>query len=330
MTVKLCNRCVLPATFPGISFSPEGICNYCADFEKKNVDFDLVRIDVETQVKAKLSGVAKNHYGIILAFSGGKDSCYTLKYLAENFDTKILAYTINNDFISETAKQNCETVTSHLGVDHIFFKPNAKVMMEVYRTSLKQDIYSAAASKRASSVCNSCIQLINNQVVNFAIEQKIPVIAGGYLGGQIPSETGFMKQNLAASMKSRTQTLENFKNYFQNDALAYFQQKDSPDMREVWILNPMTYLNLHEDAIIKEIETLGWVRPPDTGKSSSNCLLNDYAIQKHLEKWQFHPYVAETAVMVRRGTISRQEGFDKMKFKAVDTAPIEKKLNRFT
>jgi len=27
--LKLCTRCVLPETFPGIKFDDEGVCNYC-------------------------------------------------------------------------------------------------------------------------------------------------------------------------------------------------------------------------------------------------------------------------------------------------------------
>ncbi len=31
--MQICNKCILPDTFPGISFDNEGICNFCRDFK---------------------------------------------------------------------------------------------------------------------------------------------------------------------------------------------------------------------------------------------------------------------------------------------------------
>ena len=31
--IQVCTRCVLPSTFPGISFDDEGVCNHCRQYE---------------------------------------------------------------------------------------------------------------------------------------------------------------------------------------------------------------------------------------------------------------------------------------------------------
>ena len=32
-TMKFCKKCILPESYPGISFNNEGICNYCVDYK---------------------------------------------------------------------------------------------------------------------------------------------------------------------------------------------------------------------------------------------------------------------------------------------------------
>ena len=51
-------------------------------------------------------------YDAIVAFSGGKDSSYTLKLLVEDYGLNCLAVTIDNGFISEGAFKNCRTITA--------------------------------------------------------------------------------------------------------------------------------------------------------------------------------------------------------------------------
>ena len=46
--------------------------------------------------------------------------------------------------------------------------------------------------------------------------------------------------------------------------------------------------------------------------NSSNCLLNAFANQCHLERHGFHPYVWEIANMVRQKVVSRDEGIEKI------------------
>ena len=327
MNSECCQKCVLPNNFPGIAFDVEGICNYCLDYEEKKIDFNAVRQDAEATVRSLLRQNAS--YDIALAFSGGKDSTYTLKYLRDNFNAKIIAITIDNGFISDVARQNCLTVTSHIGVDHIMFRPNPRAMTNIYNVSLKKEIYPISALKRATSVCNSCIQVINTQLLNFASNYKIPIVAGGYLGGQIPSEKGLMKQKLSASIKTRSILNKNLEGKFSQDALQLFSYTTNNFQSEIYVINPMAYLNISEKNILEAIAPLGWVRPTDTGGASTNCLLNDYAIHDHIKKFNFHPYILEIATMVRRGTISRADGLAKLS-EQINTAhfkDIEKRLD---
>jgi hypothetical protein len=33
--MQVCKKCVLPATYPGITFDQEGICNYCREYASR-------------------------------------------------------------------------------------------------------------------------------------------------------------------------------------------------------------------------------------------------------------------------------------------------------
>ena len=120
--MKICAKCVLPETFPGIRFNEAGVCNFCLDFkgeialkEEKQEYYHKFQ-DLIKQVKGK------NDYDATLAYSGGKDSTYTLYLLKKVFKLQVLAITFDNGFLSEQAFKNTRTVTENLGVDSLIFK----------------------------------------------------------------------------------------------------------------------------------------------------------------------------------------------------------------
>ena len=63
---------------------------------------------------------------------------------------------------------------------------------------------------------------------------------------------------------------------------------------------------------MNELANMGWQVPTDTDTNSSNCLLNAFANQMHIERNGFHPYVWEIANMVRQGVMDRDEGIEKI------------------
>ncbi len=74
----------------------------------------------------------------------------------------------------------------------------------------------------------------------------------------------------------------------------------------------MLSMNHSEEEIIEKIGSLGWIRVTDTGKNSSNCLLNDLGIAIHHKKHGFHPYIFEISEKIRDDLISRDEALKKV------------------
>ncbi len=310
--MKLCTKCILPETFPGIHFDAQGICNFCQDFKgeqalkEEKQEYYAKFLDLIKQVKGK------SDYDATLAYSGGKDSTYTLYLLREVFKLKTLAITFDNGFVSEQAFKNIRAVSENLGVDSIVFKADFKLLKKIFSAGIQNTMYSAKALERASTICTSCIGLVKFTALKIALEKKIPLMAWGWSPGQAPIRSSIMKIN--PGLFQSTQEMyrkpmhdvvgDEINHYFLTD--EQFKSYDFP-----YNVSPLAFMDYDEHKIIEKIGELGWVFPKGLDLNSTNCLLNTFANKVHIEKFGFHPYVFEIASMVRSGIISRKEGLNK-------------------
>ena len=106
--LKICNRCILPETFPGIKFDEQGICNHC----RRDKSTEPEKVSRKSDYRERLDKLIQDTkgsaptYDAIMAYSGGKDSSYTLKILRERYDLRILAFTFDNHFVSPFANSD--------------------------------------------------------------------------------------------------------------------------------------------------------------------------------------------------------------------------------
>ena len=309
---RLCQRCVLPSTFPGIRLNERGVCNLCAEAEPPEA------IDVRRRrLTAEIDKIVEKHrgtseYDCVVAFSGGKDSSYTLKHLVERYALKCLAVTVDNGFIPGQAIENCKTITAALGVDLLIYRPSPAFMQQLYVASVTQPMHAPAAIRRASSMCNSCIGVINNYMMKTALQHQIPIIAGGYIGGQVPTDAAVMRLRASVHAKAKAPSVQRYVQVLGAAADTYFGLPKVEDDREVVIINPMLGIGQTEEAIIENISAIGWRRVANVGRNSSNCQLNDLGIAVHHKQYGFHPYVLEVSEQVRAGLMSRAQALDKV------------------
>lgn len=109
-----CVKCILPHTFPNISFDDKGICNYCNDYKysKKNRNDELEKILNKYRSK-------DNSPDCIVALSGGRDSCYGLHVIKKDLRMNPIAYTYDWAMVTDEARRNSSRVCATLGVEHI-------------------------------------------------------------------------------------------------------------------------------------------------------------------------------------------------------------------
>jgi len=109
-----CTRCILPHTFPNISFDSEGVCSVCRDYRPdQHEGVDALKKIVE---RYKTKGDDAN---CIVALSGGRDSCYGLHYVKNELGLRPIAFTYDWAMVTDVARRNCSQMCAALGVEHI-------------------------------------------------------------------------------------------------------------------------------------------------------------------------------------------------------------------
>lgn len=312
--MKTCARCILPETFPGIEFDERGVCNHCRNFtgiealNEHKREYEQKFMDIVDKHRAHGS------YDCLMAYSGGKDSTYTLMVLRKRYNLRVLALTLDNGFISEGAFRNMCAVTDNLGVDHLIFKPRFDLMKRIFLGAAKEDIYSKKTLERASTICTSCIGIVKFFTLKTALEKGVMMIGYGWSPGQAPVQSSVIRVNPSLIRATQAAILKPLSGLAGPEVDAYFLKEEHFAMTERFPYNvhPLAFLDYNEERIVEEIGEMGWKAPDDTDSNSTNCLLNAFANDVHIKRFNFHPYVWEIANMVRAGVMGREEGYEKI------------------
>jgi len=325
--MKICSQCILPDTFPGISLNADGLCSHCQQFVRKKGRLADTKREYEqrfhelvNQVVHQPGRAGQRAYDVLMAYSGGKDSTYTMSLLRNKYKLRVLAMSLDNGFVSPAAITNIKNVTDNLGIDFVFFKPRWDLLKKIFSTAAEQELYAKKTLERASTICTSCIGLVKSLCLKMAVEQDIPMIAFGWSPGQAPVEASIMKNNPSLVRVAQQAILGPLREVAGGEVEAYFLNERHYANPELFPYNvhPMAWEFYNEEMIIRDIQKFGWVSPKDTDSNSSNCLLNAYANDLHVKRYHFHPYVWEIANMVREGVMTREEGYQKIYAKQDD------------
>lgn len=329
--MKICVHCVLPETFPGIKFDETGRCSYCAAHDaagpqqEQRERYRVRFLELVEEVRGR------QPYDALVAYSGGKDSTYTMKLLKEECRLNLLAVTIDHGFTSTAALANIRTVTDRLDIDHYMIRPGADTVRSLFSRSVGSDVYPLKALERASAVCNSCMHLVKSLILKLAIEMGVPMIVYGWSPGQAPLRSSVFQTNPAMLRMMQEAARAAFEKLIGSRMNAYLLEERHLAVPEAArfpvLVHPLAFLTYNEDAVMAAAGALGWLAPRDTGAHSSNCLLNDFAIEKHLERYGFHPYAFEIAGLVRAGCLTREEGLARLAA-SPDRAVIEQVRRR--
>lgn len=117
---RICLRCIMDTTVPGIRFDENGECNFCALHDKMDRMFPLT---AEGQIRFQLiiEGIRKKargkKYDCVTGLSGGRDSVYTLYFLTQKLGLRPLAVHFNNGFGNPVAGENMVKACKKLGVE---------------------------------------------------------------------------------------------------------------------------------------------------------------------------------------------------------------------
>ncbi len=303
-----CTECGLPSNYPSTDFDNNGVCHVCNAFKSYKEKAQRY-FKTENELKTLLTSVkGKNpNYDCISLLSGGKDSTYILAQLIE-MGMKVLAFTLDNGYISDQAKQNIDNIVSKLGVDHIY--GTTEHMNKIFVDSLQ----------RHHNVCDGCFKTIYTLSTQIALEKQIPFIVTGLSRGQFfetrLTEELFWDENVDVAEIDNT-ILQARKLYHQEDdavktLLDTSAFKNDDTFEKVQFVDFYRYSDVSLEEMIRFLEEkIGWKRPTDTGRST-NCLINQLGIYVHKKQKGYSNYSFPYSWDVRMGHKTRQETLDEI------------------
>lgn len=302
--VRRCTRCILPENYPNIDFDENGVCRVCREHDEKysGIDWDAREKDLE-RILDRYRGKGKK-YDVMVPFSGGKDSTYTLWTLKKRYRMRCLAFNFDNGFLDPGALAFAKKAAARLGVDLITYSPDFDLLKKAYKRALDA----------TGEFCAACVVLMPTAIFRAADNQGIRLIAAGFsdMLEAPPPETSYMDRVCFRNIMKDSIPLNELKwDYFFPSWKRMFKVKqiNMPDYIE-WNL-PMIY------------ETLN--RELDFGKSMADvrydCLGTPHSSYLFRKRTGFGKYEYLYANMVRSGVISRDEALRTVEEREPKEAP---------
>jgi tRNA(Ile)-lysidine synthase TilS/MesJ len=331
--VVTCKKCILDSATPGISINKDtGLCQFCEQFtplssEKK----EEYRARMDSLLE---SSPKRGKYDVIFALSGGVDSSYTLYRLKTEYPhLNILAVQFDNGFISDTALENAQKFCTLTKSTYMRLSLDQNALQDTFsKAAYSIDAYPGAAKYRASDICNTCISIIKQKIIELAITTKAPFVVFAFSPGQ--TDAPFVTLTKPILVWMRKLFSQNLKAMGVTDQEPYLIdphliQPGSPE-HEVMMIHPFLIWDYDKIRFKKECIQLGWIDPHLKDHNSSNCLLNAFAIKNHLDKYHIHSYAYDLASLVRQGNMEREEALNKLIVTVSDESieEIQRKLKQ--
>jgi tRNA(Ile)-lysidine synthase TilS/MesJ len=329
---QTCKKCVLDSATPGIYIDEDtGLCHFCEHFTPLSPG-------KKREYRARMDSLLKfppekGKYDVIFALSGGIDSSYALHRLTTEYPhLKILAVQFDNGFISDAALENARKFCLLTKSTYMRLALDQNALTDVFsRAASSRDAFPGAAKYRASDICNTCIGIIKQKIIELAITTQAPFIVFAFSPGQTDAPFVTLANKVVAwTRKIFDQNLKAMgiterEPYLVNAGLI---QPGSPE-HEVVMIHPFLIWDYDKVQFRKECIRLGWIDPELKDHNSSNCLLNGFAIKNHWDKYHIHAYAFDLASLVRQGNMKREDALNKLSMLKSD-ASIEEIQRRLT
>jgi tRNA(Ile)-lysidine synthase TilS/MesJ len=329
----VCKNCTLDSKTPGITISADtGLCQFCEHYtplSKEKKEEYKAQLDALFLSPAKHAG----KYDVIMALSGGVDSSYGLYRLKKEYPhLKVLAVQFDNGFISETAFMNARKFCDLTKSTYFRLALDNKLLRDTFKKAARsKDAYPGFAKYRASDMCNTCMSIIKQKLVEMAIHTKTPFIVFAFSPGQteVPFVTltrpfmTWIRKLFDAQLK--TMGVQERDQYLMDQEII----TASPPDTEVMIVHPFLIWEYNKHQFKEECLRLGWTEPDLSDPNSSNCMLNAYAIKNHFDKYHIHSYAYDLSALVRQGKLNKEEAQKTLTTPFSDAAmeEVHRKLN---
>lgn len=111
---RRCTRCILPATYPFLTFDADGVCSHCHEHvTQRFLGREALLRELDKYRRTDGSP------DCIVAFSGGRDSSYGLHLLKAELGMNPIAMTYDWGLVTDLARRNQARMCGALGIEHV-------------------------------------------------------------------------------------------------------------------------------------------------------------------------------------------------------------------
>ena len=314
-SLRRCSRCVLPASFPGITFDEEGVCNYCRTHTMPEVK-DKASLE---KILAQYRG--KGKYDCVLMYSGGRDSSYAAYELVETYGMSPLLVTYDWGLMTPYAYQNWEMTANKLDLDHYIIRPNLRRTL----SGIRKNVMAFLKKPRVHMfpLFTGPDKSMDVEIARLTKKLGIPLaitsggggyektlfkmgffgIYGGGLMNTIKLGTKIAFEFIRNPRYINSSVIIGFRNFF----YYLFARQHKIDIEWVKFYH---YIQWNEDEIVSTIKKkLDWISPPDTELTwrtdDGTAPFYNYL---HYKLAGFTENDTLRSIQIREGDITRDQG----------------------
>ncbi len=311
--MRRCTRCILPETYPDITFDEKGVCNKCKEYDAKHRNQDYTKLKIELAHIINWAKKQNKRYDCLVPFSGGKDSTYTLYLCREKYKLKILAVNFNNGLRTTAAIKNIDNIIKKTDVGYVCYGPNWELMKKLYREFFL----------KTGQFCFPCDMGIWATVHRVAEQYDVPLIVSGFStqiesrGAKIYSYNSNLFKKIAGNLINSEEAedfLPETKWHKIVRRLKHFTFKRY--RKQISLPEYIPWV----DSEIKETITkeLDWMVQEDGSTDHIDCLFAQMKNYLVVQKWGFGEKTTKYSSMIRAGQMDREEALKKAKQEEIE------------
>ena len=315
--IKFCIRCCTPSTMEGVRFDSLGICTACKSSEDKmHINWKQREKELK-KILDKAKKKSRDNYDCVLPISGGKDSFFQAHVLVKKYNLKPLAVTFSHNWFTEVGFYNLQRCLQVFNLDHIQFTPARNLVNKLAKKSLSV----------IGDSCWHCHMGVGSFPLHIATKFKIPLIIYGESirenhGRARYSDNKKLKYDKdyflkISARKSPNQLVD--KNLSKKDMFLFNNPKDSEIKKtDVYGIHLGDYLFWDDERQTEWIKKeYGWKETQMEGTykryKSVECIMSGMHDFTCYLKRGFGRATWQVIMDVRRGALTREEGFELIK-----------------
>ena len=307
--MKRCTKCVLPETYPDISFDEDGVCTHCQSFQP-------IVYKGETALREVFKkSFSQSEWDCLVPLSGGRDSTYTLYQLVNKYGLRALAYNYDNGFVENVARDNIQNIADRLKVEVVYRKSEEDLQCKNIKYLTEMNIKKSPGHVQAF-LCSGCRNGIWGGAHQVAREKNIPLV----IFGESSMESGGFKKILSPKFTPTATEKLSFLlrmplNFYHRKKIYRKLEKEFPSSStqdsKVTQVNFFDYEEWNEESIMSVIQKeLDWQHKSEQSSWRFDCQIHALVNRMVYQLFGMTEKDELYSKLIREGQITREQALE--------------------